>query len=87
MGHLYEMMKASGTSALIYKDQVPVIGAAVDYADQFMITCAGQRNRRHTEAAAELIDVAFGFQEVLFDPQTSGGLLISCEAVSGAAAA
>ena len=80
MGHLYEMMKASGTSALIYKDQVPVIGAAVDYADQFMITCAGQRNRRHTEAAAELIDVAFGFQEVLFDPQTSGGLLISCEA-------
>ena len=45
-----------------------------------MITCAGQRNRRHTEAAAELIDVAFGFQEVLFDPQTSGGLLISCEA-------
>jgi len=80
LGHLLEMVTASETSAIIYHEQVPYIKAAISYAKEFIITCAAQRNRRYVGANVAFTDVAFAYQEVLFDPQTSGGLLISCEA-------
>ena len=43
-----------------------------------MITCAAQRNRHHVEASVAFIDDDYAFEEVLLDPQTSGGLLIAC---------
>ena len=47
-------------------------------ADEFFLTAAAQRNRAHAEASGvRFIDVPFGVQEVLFDAQTSGGLLVA----------
>lgn len=80
MGHLYEMMSASETSALIYKENVPVILGALEYAREFIITCAAQRNRNHVGEHAEFLFDDYAFEEVLYDPQTSGGLLISVKA-------
>ena len=80
LGHLHEMME-SGVSCHIWADQIPVFPGAVEAAEEFLITAAGQRNRNHLEQHVTFKDIPFGMQEVLFDPQTSGGLLMAVDAV------
>ena len=65
----------------IWADQIPVFPGAVEAAEEFLITAAGQRNRNHLEQYVTFKDIPFGMQEVLFDPQTSGGLLMAVDAV------
>ena len=76
LGHLHEMMNGR-MSCRIYADQVPVITEALRHADEFLLTAAGQKNRNHVEKYVEFINIPFAMEEVLFDPQTSGGLLIA----------
>jgi len=58
--------------------KVPYIGEAYVLAEQFMTTSAGAKNRKFLEGKIEGIDrIALPMQEILLDPQTSGGLLIS----------
>ena len=80
LGHLHEMME-SGVSCHIWADQIPVFPGAVEAAEEFLITAAGQRNRNHLEQHVTFKDIPFGMQEVLFDSQTSGGLLMAVDAV------
>jgi selenide,water dikinase len=56
---------------------IPYIKEAYDYAKEFLITAGGQRNRRHLKDKVLFKDIEFPLEEILFDPQTSGGLLIS----------
>lgn len=79
LGHLHEMLSASGVSALIYKEKLPVMCAAYEYAKDFIITCAAQRNRHYVGENVEFMDADYALEEVLFDPQTSGGLLVACD--------
>jgi selenide,water dikinase len=76
LGHLHEMMDGK-RSCHIHRKQVPIIEEALAYADEFLLTAAGQRNRNHTGAFVRFEDIPFAIEEVLFDPQTSGGLLIA----------
>ena len=76
LGHLHEMMDGR-LRCRIYADQVPVFPEALSYADEFLLTAAGQRNRNHVEPYVEFSDISFAMEEVLFDPQTSGGLLVA----------
>ena len=76
LGHLHEMME-SGVSCHIWADQIPVFAGAAEAAEEFLITAAGQRNRNHLEKHVTFHEIPFGMQEVLFDPQTSGGLLLA----------
>jgi len=76
LGHLHEMLD-SRLSAHIHANQVPVIPEALDYADEFLLTAAGQRNRNHVGPFVRFENTPFAMEEVLFDPQTSGGLLIA----------
>ena len=76
LGHLHEMLD-SRYSAIVYGDQVPVMTEALHYADEFFLTAAGQRNRNYVEGYVRFEDVSFALEEVLLDPQTSGGLLIA----------
>lgn len=78
LGHLMEMTKASDVSAYVYREQIPYFKAAYEYAKEFLITCAAQRNRHHVEKCVEFTEDDYAFEELLFDPQTSGGLLIAC---------
>lgn len=78
LGHLHEMLDQKA-SAVIYADQVPVFEEAFRHADEFLLTAAGQRNRNFAEGRVKFEDIAFSMEEVLFDPQTSGGLLFSVE--------
>lgn len=79
LGHLYEMLDDT-VSAHIYMDQIPCIREAIAYAEDFYITAAGQRNRNHIEQFVTMSDIMFAESEVLYDPQTSGGLLMSVKA-------
>ena len=76
LGHLHEMMDRK-LSCRIDANAIPVIPQALDYADEFLLTAAGQRNRNHTQAYVTFENVPFAMEEVLFDPQTSGGLLLA----------
>lgn len=76
LGHLHEMMD-NRCSCRIYAGQVPVMKDALHYADEFYLTAAAQKNRNHLESHVRFHHIPFAMEEVLFDPQTSGGLLIA----------
>jgi selenide,water dikinase len=70
-------MAGDSASIILYPDALPRIPAAVDYANDYLLTAAGQRNRNRADASADVSELPFAVQELLFDPQTSGGLLIA----------
>ena len=76
LGHLHEMMDGAH-SCRIEAGAVPVFSEALRHADEFLLTAAGQRNRNHTGPFVQFENVPFAMEEVLFDPQTSGGLLVA----------
>lgn len=80
LGHLYEMASASEKTFVIESELVPYIDGAREYAKEFFITGGGQKNRKYLEGKIELQDIPFWLEEILFDPQTSGGLLFSVPA-------
>ncbi len=76
LGHLNEMLGGQ-LGAVVDSMQIPYIREAIHYAKEFYITAAAQRNRNHAGARVRFEGVPFAMEEILFDPQTSGGLLIS----------
>lgn len=78
LGHLHEMMGGK-LSCKINARAVPVLPGAEKAADDFLYTAAGQRNRNHTGPFVRFEGVPFAMEEVLFDPQTSGGLLLAVD--------
>ena len=85
LGHLCEMTE-SRVTALIDVDRIPYIPECIDYVEEFYLTAAAQRNRNHVSDKVELGGCSFGMEEILFDPQTSGGLLASVAKEDGEAA-
>ena len=83
LGHLHEMMGGK-LSCIIHADAVPVLPGAQKAADAFLYTAAGQRNRNHTGPFVRFKNVSFAMEEVLFDPQTSGGLLFAVDPADAA---
>lgn len=80
--HLCEML-GERFSARVFPESIPYIEESLEYADEFYLTAAGQRNRNY---AAEKVDFAggdFALEELLYDPQTSGGLLVSIGETDG----
>lgn len=84
LGHLNEML-GDVFSAVLYSDRVPYIKEAFAYAGEFFLTGAAQRNRNHMEGQVEFQNVPFEMEEILLDPQTSGGLLVSLAPEDGEA--
>lgn len=74
LGHLHEMLDGR-YSAVVESGAVPRIEAALSYAEEFLLTAAAQRNRNYLEGKVRFEGVPFALEELLFDPQTSGGLL------------
>lgn len=85
LGHLLEVCRGSGLGAALDMDAVPVLPAAAVLVRDGHTTGAAARNWESTMAA---VDLPAGLPDwrrtILCDPQTSGGLLVACEA--GAAA-
>jgi selenide,water dikinase len=74
--HALEMAGDTATLVL-YPEALPLIPHAAGYADEYLLTAAGQRNRLRTEGSVSTDRLPFAVQELVFDPQTSGGLLIA----------
>lgn len=73
-------MAGSEHSILIDTDSLPILPNALHYAEEYLATTAGQRNRNFMGTSINLQAISPAMQEILFDPQTSGGLLISVAA-------
>lgn len=76
LGHLVEMLD-NKFSAKLYSEKIPILEEAKQCAENFVITGGGQKNRNYLEGKVEFEIKDFALEEILFDPQTSGGLLIS----------
>ena len=78
-GHLLEICKGSKLGARIDFARVPLLPAALDMAREGTFTGASGRNwagyGEHVALSAPLGEAE---QRLLTDPQTSGGLLVSC---------
>ena len=79
-GHGLELAEGSGATIEIEIDAVPVLDEAVEMYRRGVTTGVNRENRRQVEPKLELapgLDPARPEVELLFDPQTSGGLLLS----------
>lgn len=81
IGHAAEMIEKTKKGIVIKAGSVPVFGEAVEMAEMGMVPAGLYRNRDYRKAVTE-IDPAINefLADILFDPQTSGGLLISVKA-------
>lgn len=77
LGHAFEMADASEKTFILEKELIPYIEEAKEYAQEFFISAGGQKNRKYLEKKVEFDNVPFWLQEIMLDPQTSGGLLFS----------
>ena len=85
LAHLCEMVGERYT-AFVDQAAVPFIPGCPGYVEEFYLTAAAQRNRNHVQEKVKFGNVSFAMEEILFDPQTSGGLLASVAAADGPAA-
>lgn len=77
MGHGYEMASASDITIRLFKDKIPVIKGAREYAEMGLVPAGTYNNKGYLEGKYDLKDTPEWLEDILFDPQTSGGLLIS----------
>lgn len=76
IGHLQEMLVASGVSAVIEESKIPVYEGAISFAEEGIVPGGARDNQQAMESVVELVPNSLPL-ELLYDPQTSGGLLIS----------
>lgn len=80
LGHIAEMVVDSGFGIGIRADALPIIPEALEYAGMGLVPAGTFKNREFREQMLEFpSSVDRLVQDVMFDPQTSGGLLICVE--------
>lgn len=81
LGHLAEMVVDSGFGVRISAADVPMYSEALEWADMGLIPSGAYNNRNFRGAFVDFgTGVSQKVQDLLFDPQTSGGLLIAVAA-------
>lgn len=78
MGHLHEMMLASGTNARLYFSQIPILKEAYQFTGPETVPGGSKGNLSFLKPQVELSQKITEDQSILIhDAQTSGGLIIS----------
>lgn len=78
-GHLLEICRGAKLQARVQLDALPTIEAAVTFAREGIVTGASGRNWNGYGSQVDWPSQADAWQRALVaDPQTSGGLLVSC---------
>jgi selenide,water dikinase len=80
LGHLAEMVETSGLSVRVCTADIPMIADALEFASMGLIPAGAYKNREFRENIVRRgPNVTQVTEDLLFDPQTSGGLLICVE--------
>jgi selenide,water dikinase len=79
LGHGLELARGSGLTARVEFARLPVLPGVAQLARAGFVTGASGRNWASYGGGVELFDGCQDWQQaILTDPQTSGGLLVSC---------
>lgn len=76
-GHSLELAKGSGVTVEIDGAGLPLQAAACEYAKMGLIPEGAYKNRAYAGQDADVSRAEEWLQDIFFDPQTSGGLLVS----------
>ena len=86
MGHSCEMAQGSGCTLHLQAGSIPYHPEALELADMGLIPAGAYRNRDFAEKETEVRgSVSRAMQDILYDPQTSGGLLMAVDGRDGEA--
>lgn len=78
LGHAVEMADGSGRTIELDSGAVPILPEAAELAKMGIIPKGAYRNREYMQEKVAIAPaVPLHLQDILFDPQTSGGLLLS----------
>lgn len=78
LGHACEMARASGVSLAVDASAIPLLPEALAFARMGLLPAGAYDNRRYLEKEINFgKEVSLELQDILFDPQTSGGLFIA----------
>lgn len=78
LGHSYEMAQGSGCTIHIQTDRVPYHPEALELAAMGLVPAGAYRNREFAQAGVAVRGkLSLAMEDILYDPQTSGGLLFA----------
>lgn len=77
LGHALEMAKASEVSIEIDSRKVPILEGAIEMAQIGIIPAGMYRNKEYISKNVDIKNIKTELEDILYDPQTSGGLLVS----------
>lgn len=78
LGHALEMAEGSSVSIRIFHKNIPFIKKAIEYAQMGLIPAGAYSNQKFIGDKVHFNEeVPEAIKDILYDPQTSGGLLIS----------
>lgn len=78
-GHSIEMAEGSGVTIELCMSALPIQQAAPEYAKMGLIPEGAYRNRAFAGDRVDVGETEEYLQDIFFDPQTSGGLLVSVD--------
>ena len=79
MGHGLEMAQGSDMELVIDTAAVDFVPEAQELAEMGILPAGMYRNRHFAEGWVDAGNVPLAVQDILYDPQTSGGLLIAVD--------
>ena len=79
MGHGFEMAQGSDVELHIDVQAIDLIPEALEFARMGVLPAGMYRNRTFAEPMVDAGSVELAVQDMLYDPQTAGGLLIACD--------
>lgn len=79
LGHALEMAQGSGVQIELDASALPIPPEALEFARMGILPEGMYRNRKYAEAFVAADGVPLEVQDALYDPQTSGGLLIAVD--------
>lgn len=78
IGHALEMAGLDKCTLELWGDKIPIVPKAIELATMGIIPAGAYRNREHVGSKVRFEgNLPLAQQDVLFDPQTSGGLMFS----------
>lgn len=80
IGHACEMIDDMAVGLRLFRDSMPFIPEAIEFAQMGIVPAGALRNRKYREGQVEGMDsIDPVILDILFDPQTSGGLLVAID--------